>query len=71
MFVVKLGCCGCVWISVLVLKCRRSSVSSNALEVVLMEIVGDFIAEHGPLLVGGAEVDARPHTGVDYFLKDV
>jgi len=33
-----------------------------------MEIVGDFLAEHSPLRVGGAEVDACPHAGIDYFL---
>src|SRR5437870_13867481 len=43
----------------------------DRLEVVLPEIVGDLVTEHGSLHVGGAEVDAGPHSGVDNFAKDV
>src|SRR6266516_7370464 len=43
----------------------------DRLEVVFLEIVGDLVAEHGSLRVGGAEVGAGPHPGVDNFAKDV
>src|SRR5438094_3528833 len=43
----------------------------DRLEVVLLEIVGDFVAEHGSLRVGGAEVDASPHSRVYNFAKHV
>ena len=49
----------------------RRSVSLGRLEVVLVEIVGDLFAEHGSLRVGGAEVDAGPHSGVDDLLVRV
>jgi hypothetical protein len=32
----------------------------DRLEVVLLEVVGDLLAEHRSLHVGGAEVDAAP-----------
>jgi TolB-like protein len=41
------------------------------LEVVLLEVVGDLLAEHRTLRIGSAEVDAGPHSGVDYFLQHV
>jgi hypothetical protein len=47
------------------------STSLNWLEVVPPEIVSDLLAEHGTLRVGGAEVDARPHAGVDDLLEHV
>ena len=37
----------------------------------LLEVVGDLLAEPGSLLVGGAEVDAAPHSGVDDLLERV
>jgi hypothetical protein len=43
----------------------------DRLEVVLVEIVGDLIAEDRTLHVGSAEVDASPHSGVDNFAEDV
>src|SRR5436190_23833537 len=43
----------------------------DRLEVVLLEVMGDLVAEHGSLSVGGAEVDAGPHSRVDNFTKDV
>jgi len=43
----------------------------NPPEVVLLEVVGDLIAEHGALHVGGAEVDPRPHPSVDDLLECV
>src|SRR5882672_5394648 len=36
-----------------------------------LEVVGDLFAELGSLLVGGAEVDAGPHSGVDDLLERV
>ena len=36
-----------------------------------LEVVGDLLAEHGALHVGGAEVDAGPHSGVDDLLGRV
>ena len=41
------------------------------LEVVLLEVVGDLLAEHGSLLVGGAEMDAGPDSGVDDLLERI
>jgi hypothetical protein len=38
---------------------------ARRVEVVLGEPVGDLVAEHGALYVGGSEVDAAPHAGVD------
>ena len=44
---------------------------SDRLEVVLLEVVGDLLAEHGSLHVGGAEVDAGPDAGVDDLLERI
>jgi hypothetical protein len=30
-----------------------------------LEVVGDLFIEHGSLRIGGAEMDASPHSGVD------
>ena len=49
----------------------RHSVLLDRLEVVLIEVVGDLVAEHRSLRVCGAEVDAAPHSGVDDFLERV
>src|SRR6267154_3039941 len=46
-------------------------MSFDRLEVVLLEVVGDLIAEHRTLHVGGAEVDASPHSGVDDLFERV
>src|SRR6266480_7095903 len=43
----------------------------DRLEVMILEVVGDLMAEHGSLRVGGAEVDAGPHSGVDDLLERV
>ncbi|MGC1994233.1 MAG: hypothetical protein WA704_09840 [Pseudolabrys sp.] len=40
----------------------------DRLEVMRLEVLGDLLAELGSLLVGGAEVDAGPHSGVDKLL---
>ena len=37
----------------------------------LLEVVGDLLAEHGALHVGGAEVDPAPDAGVDDFLERI
>ena len=55
----------------MVLKSFPSSVTSDRLEVVLLEIMGDLLAQDGPLCVSGAEVNARPDSSVDYLLKHV
>ena len=47
------------------------AASSDRLEVVLLEVVGDLVAEHGSLHVGGAKVDAGPHSRVDNFAQDI
>src|SRR5512133_3094078 len=39
------------------------------LEVVLPHILGDLLAQHGSLHVGGAEVDAAPHARADDLLE--
>ena len=49
----------------------RRSMSLNRLEVVLLEVVGDLIAEHRSLRVGDAEMDACPHAGIDDLLERV
>ena len=49
----------------------RRLVSVDRLEVVFLEILGDLLAEHGSLRVGGAEVDAGPHSGVDNFAEHI
>ena len=46
-------------------------MSSKRLEVVLLEIVGHLLPELGSLLVGRAEMDAGPHSGVDDFLERI
>src|SRR5438105_9491764 len=43
----------------------------DRLEVVLLEVLSDLLAEHRSLRVGGAEVDARPHSGVDNFAEHI
>ena len=37
----------------------------------LLEVVGDLLAEHGSLRVGGAKVNAGVHSGVDHLLQHV
>src|SRR5438046_2878608 len=49
----------------------RCSAWSNRLEVVLLEVLGDLLTEHGSLRIGGAEVDAGPHSGVDNFAEHI
>ena len=44
---------------------------SHRLEVVLPHVMGDFVAEHGSLHVGGAKVYAAPHASVDDLLGRV
>src|SRR5512132_3448904 len=39
------------------------------LEVVLPQVLGDLLAQHGSLHVGGAEVDAAPHARADDLLE--
>ena len=46
-------------------------MSVDWLEVVLLEVVGDLLAELGSLLIGGAEMDAGPHSGVDDLLERI
>ena len=46
-------------------------MSPDRLEVVFLEVVGDLLAEHRSLRVGGAEVDASPYSGVDDLLERV
>ena len=46
-------------------------MTSDWVEVVLLEVVGDFPAEHRSLPVGSAEVDARPDSRIDDFLEHV
>ena len=41
------------------------------MEVVSVEVVSDLLSEHRSLPVGGAEVDASPDSGVDYFFERV
>src|SRR6266699_3423073 len=43
----------------------------DRLEVVLLEVLSDLLAEHRSLRVCGAEVDARPHSGVDNFAEHI
>jgi len=54
-----------------VLKYVSSSVAPDRLEVVLLEIMGDLLAQHGSLCVIGAEMDASPYSRVDYFFEYV
>ena len=37
----------------------------------LLEILGNLLAELGSLLVGGAKMDAGPHSGVDDLFERV
>jgi hypothetical protein len=37
----------------------------DRLEVVLLDVMGDFLAEHRSLHVAGAEMDAAPYSGVE------
>ena len=46
-------------------------MSLDRLEVVLLEVVGNLLAEHGSLHVGGSEVDACPDAGVDHLLERI
>jgi hypothetical protein len=46
-------------------------VSSDRLEVVLLEVAGDLLAELCPLHVGGAEVDPAPDARVDDLLERI
>ena len=46
-------------------------MSVDWLEVVFLEVAGDLLAEPGSLLVGGAEMDASPHSGVDDLVERV
>ncbi|HEY2046742.1 MAG TPA: hypothetical protein VGG93_09200 [Candidatus Udaeobacter sp.] len=46
-------------------------ISVDWLEVVRLEVVGDLLAELGSLLIGGAEMDAGPHSCVDDFLERI
>ena len=43
----------------------------DRLEVVILEVVGNLLAEHGSLHVGGPEVDACPDAGVDHLLERI
>jgi len=45
------------------------SGSFDRLEVVLLEVMNDSLAEHGALGIGLAEVNAGPHSGVDDLLE--
>ena len=36
-----------------------------------LEVVGDLLAEFGSLLIGCAEMDAGPHSGVDDLLERI
>ena len=47
------------------LRAPRRSASMDRLEVVLLDVVGDLLAEHRSLHVGGAEMDAAPYSGVE------
>jgi hypothetical protein len=49
----------------------QETASIKGLEVVFLKVVGDLAAEHGSLGIGGAEVDAGPHSSVDNFVEDV
>src|SRR5262249_57167618 len=49
----------------------RRLASSDRLEVMLLEVLGDLLAEHGSLRVGRAEVDAGPYTSVNHFFERV
>ena len=53
------------------LRATDQSASLHWLEVVLLKVLGDLLAEHGSLHVGGAKVDAGPHSRVDNFAQDI
>ena len=46
-------------------------MSLDRLEVVLLKVVGDLLTKHCSLHVGGSEVDACPHAGVDHVLERI
>ena len=46
-------------------------MSLDRLEVVLLQVVGDFVSERGSLRVGGAKVDAGPHSSVGDLFERV
>jgi hypothetical protein len=48
---------------------RNALVSAGRLEVVLLHVVDDLLAEYGALHVRGSEVDAAPDAGVDDLLE--
>jgi hypothetical protein len=48
---------------------RNVLVSAGRLEVVLLHVVDDLLAEYGALHVRGSEVDAAPDAGVDDLLE--
>ncbi len=62
---------GIVGVISLCFRLRGFLVSSDRLEVVFLEVVGDLLAEPGSLFVGGAEMDAGPHSGVDDLFERV
>ena len=43
----------------------------DRLEVVLLEVLSDLLAEHRSLRIGRAEVDAGPHSSIDDLLERV
>ena len=45
--------------------------SPDPMEVVFLEVVSDFLAEHGSVCVGGAEMDTGPYPRVDYLFEYV
>ena len=49
----------------------RNLASLDRLEVVLLEVLGDLLAEHGTQCVGCAEVDASPYASVDNFAENI
>ncbi len=47
------------------------AASSDRVKIVLLEVLGDLLAELGSLLIGGAEMDAGPHSGVDDLFERI
>src|SRR5512132_3202659 len=47
------------------------AASSDRVEIVLLEVLGNLLAELGSLLIGGAEMDASPHSGVDDLFERI
>ena len=45
--------------------------SSDRLEVVLLEVLGDLLAEHRSLHLGRTKVDAGPHSSIDDLVERV